>query len=451
MKVQRRKIYSFLLIFLFITALWNGAAFSAGTPVVNPGTNPAAYHLGAVRLREFTSGGNEELFLGVPDLDLGGVHRTQMNLTWSSANSVTFSYDSALDKLTTTVDNGSSDWTLEYPNFSDNVRDLVFAGDQAAADYAMSNLNYLQISITLREKSPAQVSLDSVQLDGIPLGDFPGEFRGTESWYVDSYDYSDGFTLTGTLNLSGISSPSPNLNDIEISFGSTAIDAPIIYNILATPNPVIPETELTLTATVEDSGTVDIQSSEYNIESGAWSPMSAQDGSYDSPTEDVIATFDAPVTHGEYHVCVRGTNTDNKTGPEQCTILSVDNQGPQTTYINVTPNPVTSGVAVTLSATVDDTLTGVSDIATAEYSLSGDPWNPMNPQDGSFDSPTEDATTDFTVMKPAGVYDVCERGTDVLGNIGSQTCTQLTVSSTPTGSLIVFIPFVSNQAETTTH
>jgi hypothetical protein len=365
MQVQIRKKIPFLLIFLLTTALWSEVAFSAGTPVVIPGTDPAAYHLGAVRFREFTSGGNDELYLGVPDLDLGGFHRTQMNLTWSSANSVTFSYDSTLDKLTTSVDNGSSNWTLEYPNFSNNVRDLIFAGDQAAADYAMSNLDYLQISVTLRENSPAQVSLDSVQLDGIPLGDFPGNFRGTESWYVDGYDFSSGFTLTGMLNLSGISNPSPELNSVDIAFGSTTADAPIIYNVIATPNPVTPETEVTLTATVEDSGTANIQSSEFNIESGPWSPMNAQDGNYDSPTEDVVATFNAPVTHGEYHVCVRATNTVNTTGPEQCTVLSIDNQGPQTTFINATPNPVASGGEVTLSAVVDDTLTGVSDIESA--------------------------------------------------------------------------------------
>ena len=69
-----KRLLTLLLILLLITALWSEVAFSAGTPVVNPGTNPAAYHLGAVRLREFTSGGNYELYLGVPDLDLGGAH-----------------------------------------------------------------------------------------------------------------------------------------------------------------------------------------------------------------------------------------------------------------------------------------------------------------------------------------------------------------------------------------
>jgi hypothetical protein len=429
--------------------LWSGSAFSAGTPIVNPGTDPAAYHLGAVRFREFTSGGNEELYLGVPDLDLGGLHRTQMNITWSSANQFAISYDSALDKLITSVDNGSSNWTLEYPNFSNNVRDLVFIGNQAAADYAMSNLDYLQIGVTLREKSPADISLDNVQLDGIPLGNFPGKFRGTEYWHVDDYDFSNGFTLTGTLNLSGVSSPSPDLNDVDISFGSTSVNAPIVYNVLATPNPVYPETEITLTATVEDPGTANIQSSEYNVESGVWSPMSAQDGNYDSPTEDVTATFNAPVTHGEYHICVRGTNTDNNTGPEQCTLLSADNQGPQTTYINASPNPVTSAGEVTLSAIVDDTLTGVSDIESADYSLAGDSWKPMIPQDGSFDSPTENVIADFTILNPPGEYDVCVRGVDVLSNVGSTTCTRLTVSSAPSESLNVFFPIINKKVEFT--
>ena len=104
---------------------------------------------------------------------------------------------------------------------------------------------------------------------------------------------------------------------------------------------------------------------------------------------------------------------------------------------------MTSGGEVTLSAIVDDTLSGVSDIESAEYSLAGEPWKPMDPQDGSFDSPTENVNADFTVLNPPGDYDVCVRGKDVLGNVGSTTCTQLAVSSAPSEPLKVFIPIIS--------
>jgi hypothetical protein len=369
-----------------------------------------------------------------------------MNLTWSASNTISFTYDSGLDKLTTTIDNGSSDWTLEYNNFSTNVRDLVYGGDQAAADFALSQLNYLQIDVTLKEKSPAQVSFENVQLDGIPLGNFLGMYHGTESWYIDGYDFSAGFSLTGVLNLSGVTSPSPEKNQIEIFLGAIVVDFPLISNVLTTPDLVLPETEITLTATAQDTGTNNIQSAEYNIDGGGWNAMSAQDGTFDSPTENVIATFNAPVSHGEYNICVRATNAASNTGDEQCTSLSVDSQGPQASNLQAAPNPVISGEDVTLTATVDDATRGGSDIQSAEYSLAGGPWKPLSAQDGSFDSPSEIVETTFAVQNSPGDYDLCVRGKDILGNIGTAACTQLTVLKDPDATEDIYLPVVIKQS-----
>jgi hypothetical protein len=76
------KLFAFLIITTLLVTLTLGVASSAGTPVVTPGTNPAAINLGAVRYREFKTGPNEEAYLEVPDLDTGGSHRTQIDLAW---------------------------------------------------------------------------------------------------------------------------------------------------------------------------------------------------------------------------------------------------------------------------------------------------------------------------------------------------------------------------------
>ena len=447
MEIRSKIKYIPIFIFWISFILHTDYAYSAGTPVVIPGTDPAADHLGTLRFREFTSGGNNEVYLGVPNLDLGGAHHSEMNLTWSSSNTITFTYDPVLDKLTTSVDNGSSNWSLEYTEFSTNVRDLVFGGDQAAADLALSQLNYLQIDVKLKESSPAQLSLDNVQLDGIPLGNFPGVNRDTESWYVDGYDFSAGFSFTGVLNLSGITSPSPELNTVEINLGSIIIHAPVISNVLVTPNAVVSGTEITLTATAEDSGTNNIQSAEFKIDSGPWSSMNSQDGVFDSPSENVSKIFSAPDNHGVFNVCVRATNAANNTGQEQCTDLIVDSQGPQATNIQVAPDPVTSGGDVTLTAMVDDSTTGGSNIQSGEYSLAGGPWNPLNAQDIAFDSPTEAVETSFNVLNPPGDYDLCVRGKDSLGNSGSGACIQLTILETPYETGNIYLPLVIDQSE----
>jgi hypothetical protein len=431
-------------ILLLIISLWSEVVYSAGTPVVYTGAEPTAVHLGAVRYRELVTGGDNEVFLGVPDLG-DAARRTQTDLTWGASNAITFIYNTTLDMLTTTVDNGSTDVTLEYPNFSTNVRDLVFAGDQTAADNALSSLNYMQIDTTLREGSPAQLSLDDVYLDGNLLGDFPGVHHGTQSWHVENYNFSAGFTLTGVLNLSGISSPSGELNKVEISFGYVDADtfAPITSNVIASPNPVALGGNVTLTATIDDSttGGSNIQSAEYKLGSGAWTPMNAQDGTFDSPTENVTAAFTAPTSSGGYALCVRGTDTANFTSAEECITLVVDDQGPVTSSVGVVPAAVSPGVNVDLTATVDDSTTGGSIIQSAEYSLDGGAWTAMTAQDGTFDSATEVVSASFLSPLTAGAKNVCVRGTDALAYTGTQSCTILFVSvQGPLTSAVTVVP-----------
>lgn len=453
MEARSKLKYIPLIVFLLMFALFTEYAYSAGTPVVYSGTDSAAVLLGEVNYREFSSGGNEEVFLGVPDLNLGGAHRTDMNLTWSGANTITFSYDPILDKLTTTVDNGSESWNLEYTQFSNNVRDLAYGGDQAAADYALSHLNYMQINVTLREKPSALLSLDNTQLDGIPMGNFAGVYHGTESWYVSGYDFSSGFSFTGELNFYDITNPSPDKNSIEIFLGSVEVDEPVVSNVLAVPGRAAPGEGVNLTATAADSGTSDIQSAEFNIDSGSWSLMDAQDGTFDSPSEDVVVDFSAPPGNGEHNICVRATNTLNNTGQEECTVLTVDGQGPVASNLQVVPDAVQPGGEVTFTAAVDDSTTGGSDIQSAQYRLAGGSWQPMNPQDGSFNSPSEVVEVTFSVSNPPGDYALCTRGKDALGNLGDETCTQMAVSEEPSepgepgGPTENYLPLILNLSD----
>ncbi len=426
------KFLSFVVFSVALIAMSLGVALSAGTPVVTPGSDPSAVHLGAVRYRELATGADSEVYLGIPDLG-DAARRTETNLTWGASNAITLTYDSVLDKLSTTMHNGTTEWTLEYPSYSDNVRDLVFGGSQALADEALSKLNYMQIDIRLQEGTPAQVSLDNVSLDSNPLGNFTGVNKATTSWQVNGYDLSSGFTITGTLNMANVTSPSAELNWINITFGNVDADtfAPTVSSVAVVPNPQTGGGIVTLTATVDDSssGGSLIQSADYKLGTGAWTPMGAADGNFDSPTENVTAVLAAPVVDGPYNLCVRGTDSASNTSADQCITLNVDSLGPITSAVAVLPLKVGGGVNVDLTATVDDSTTGGSDIQSAEYSLNGVDWSPMAAQDGTFDSPSEAVSASFTSPAAHGDVDVCVRGTDAAGNTGSQSCTILTVDS----------------------
>ena len=108
-------------------------------------------------------------------------------------------------------------------------------------------------------------------------------------------------------------------------------DGPIASDLLTTvddePTNLTPvDGMLTLTAFVSDidSGNSNIAKAEYSFDGGcAWYLMTASDGGYDQPSEDVTATFFAPSTAGVYDLCVRATDDVGNTGPEECMFLVV--------------------------------------------------------------------------------------------------------------------------------
>jgi hypothetical protein len=79
-----------------------------------------------------------------------------------------------------------------------------------------------------------------------------------------------------------------------------------------------------------------------------------------------------------------------------------------------------------LTAKLDDTTTGGSEITSAEYSLDGATWLTMEAEDGALDSPKEKIIAKLSVEKP-GVYNLQVRGADEMGNKASEKGTILVV------------------------
>lgn len=122
----------------------------------------------------------------------------------------------------------------------------------------------------------------------------------------------------------------------------------------------------------------------------------------------------------------QGANCD--IGAYEVAVVS-DAWPPTVTNVTATPNPTPPNAAVTLTATLDDTTTGNSNIASAEYNVdSGDDWTSMNATDGAFNSPLESVTATLTFApSQAGTRTLCVRGTDAFANT-SEACTTVNVS-----------------------
>lgn len=114
--------------------------------------------------------------------------------------------------------------------------------------------------------------------------------------------------------------------------------------------------------------------------------------------------------------------------PTAGVFADVDLTGPVASLSTATPNPAALGDLVTVTATVDDTATGGSNILSAEFSVNGGTFTAMTAVDGTFDSPTEAVTGSFTADLQGGSV-ICVQGTDVLLNVGSPECIDLTTNS----------------------
>jgi hypothetical protein len=146
--------------------------------------------------------------------------------------------------------------------------------------------------------------------------------------------------------------------------------------------------------------------------------------------------FDHPETNAGF--LGGGLFIDNVLVTDLCPVGNClsDIEGPITSAVLASPNPAAINSPVTVTANVDDTTTGGSNIASAEYSLDdGGPWNPMAASDGVFDEISENVTVSFNAAPEAGIYDLCVRGTDAAGNVGEKECILFVVYD-PSGGFV---------------
>ncbi|MGD7034227.1 PxKF domain-containing protein [Methylotuvimicrobium buryatense] len=292
---------------------------------------------GAVRYRNLSSSGMgmgmnsnpKEIYIGKVPLTTAG-NRTEGDVTGGLNKPIQFNYDSDTQILSTKVGTGASAVTV-----SRNVGSL-------------GTLNYILINVQNNSSgcsgmmcggmggggmgsgmggggsSTVSVALNDVKLNGSELTTgLVGAANGAK-WNVTGEDLSEGFILEGSIALTG-TQPMNDTNHIEISVGYSDQTGPKIDGLGVNPNPALLHGTTTLRATVSEveTGNNTVVSAEYRLNGGDWELLSAQDGAFDSVTEDVIAELPAEQL-GSNEVCVRGTDSKgNTTTPPTCTTFLV--------------------------------------------------------------------------------------------------------------------------------
>lgn len=278
---------------------------ASAAPVVTSGSDPSATLTGAVRYRNFGSSGGKEVRVGAAGL----ATPAEGDATWGSSKCVQFSYDGA-GSLTAKIAAAATPCSFASPSLTVTKSSL-----------SLGSLNYLEITIT-KNTPTTSVALNGVTLGADALGNFSVSGGGaTVKWKVTGIDLTAGFTLTGTLALTGLSG-SGDSSYVEIDVGYVVppdAQGPITSSVVVSPQPVLLNGEGKVTAVVDDSttGGHNIASAEYSLNGAAYAAMTAQDGAFDEVAEDVQATFTATQL-GLNDVCVRGADVLGNVGAATC-------------------------------------------------------------------------------------------------------------------------------------
>lgn len=220
--------------------------------------------------------------------------------------------------------------------------------------------------------------------------------------------------------------------------------------------------DMIISATIDDSATggSNIVAAEYVLESTAGTPvaMSASDSAFDAPTEAVAGTIPATVLQalsaGNHAVYVRGQDAAGNWGAYNLINLTVDNAGPATSALTLSPNPSQGNGNVALGGTASDVGRGNSTIAAAEYFIDANLSTPPAPGTGapmglnmtaSVSAITATLPSAVLATLTEGVHTVAVRSQDASGQWGDFATIALLIDRTgPATSVVTVAPNPNN-------
>ena len=238
------------------------------------------------------------------------------------------------------------------------------------------------------------------------------------------------------------------------------VTGPTATNLTLTPS----GGDMIISATIDDSasGGSNIVAAEYVLESTAGTPvaMSASDGAFDAPTEAVEGAIPAAVLQtlsaGNHAVYVRGQDAVGNWGAYNLINLAVDNAGPATSALTLSPNPSQGNVDVALGGTASDVGSGNSNIAAAEYFIDADLSALPAPGTGapmglnmaaSVSAITATLPSSVLTTLTEGVHTIAVRSQDASGQWGDFATIELLLDRTgPAASGVTVAPNPNNGA-----
>lgn len=217
---------------------------------------------------------------------------------------------------------------------------------------------------------------------------------------------------------------------------------PLLSSLLLSPNRSTGAVPINLSFNADDTltGGANVSAAEYWIDGGAHVPITVASP---APSVSISAVIPAGLAAGTHVVSVRAQDSIGNWSTTSTINLVIDNAGPISSNLSLTPNPSNGAVNVTLSFTANDSTTGNSNVTAAEYTI--DLGGPVSIPVAS-PAPVK---TLSVVIPPSGLVEgnhlVSVRSQDALGNWGGSASINLIVDQTgPTTSGVTAAPSPNN-------
>ncbi|MFN8465930.1 MAG: multicopper oxidase domain-containing protein [Caldilineaceae bacterium] len=271
------------------------------------------------------------------------------------------------------------------------------------------------------------------------------------------YPVYDGNLALHNSNTTGIGGL---LTFLSIAAGAAGPDTtgPATGAVTLAPNRTSGTANVALSAQVSDAaaGNNAVGAAEYFVDTaGANGTGTALAGSYGSPTVTVNGTLSpatlAALASGSHTIYVHGQDALGNWGAFNFAVLTLDKSGPQTTGLALSANPTNGTVNVTLTGTANDSATGGSNAAAAEYFVGTPGTNGTGTPLALNTTSSPVASLSATIAAasinalPTGSYVLNVHSRDALGNWGAFTAINLNVDKTaPTVSGVTAKPNPTN-------
>ncbi|MBS4063396.1 MAG: T9SS type A sorting domain-containing protein [Chitinophagaceae bacterium] len=184
-----------------------------------PGSNELLLGVRYRNVRNSNSNQPQANFTGIPDLgsNRGSGTRTEKNFNYTNTGSYTFSivYNPSTNTfVSNTTINGTT-----YSTTFNNVTTRLKADGKSNNPSA---INLMRLSVRTQTGN-SSIVVSNLTIDGLPVNGNYGRTNGNgnSEWYAATNLLNNGFTISGTVTMSGSFSNSADGQRVEINFGYT--------------------------------------------------------------------------------------------------------------------------------------------------------------------------------------------------------------------------------------